>query len=44
MLQKYIDAHKETYKENNIRDVIDFYLKKIYSTSNPRSSFYKDKR
>jgi len=41
-LKKYIDAHKETYEENNIRDVIDFYLKKMYSTSNKGSSFYKD--
>lgn len=41
-LRKYIDAHKESYNENHIRDLIDVYLQKIYSEKDENSPFYKE--
>jgi hypothetical protein len=42
VLRKYIDAHKKSYNENNIRDLIDVYLQKIYSVKDKESPFYQE--
>jgi len=42
VFRKYIESHKESYDENNIRDLIDVYLQKIKSVDNKDSPFYKE--
>ena len=38
-LSQYIEEHKRTYDENNIRDYIDCYIKELRSVTNTSTTF-----
>ena len=43
IVTEHVNRHREEFKpEDTPRDFIDAYLKKIESTTDPSSSFYKD--
>lgn len=42
LIRDVLDEHKKTYQVGVYRDFIDVYLEKIYSTTDPTSSFYKE--
>jgi cytochrome P450 len=42
LMEGIIEEHKNTYQEDNLRDFMDVYLREIYSTIDPTSSFYKE--
>ena len=39
-LRRAIQLHKETFEENNVRDFIDAYIKRVHQTSDITSSFH----
>jgi cytochrome P450 len=41
-LQGHVDAHRKTYDSNNIRDLIDVYLREIETTTDENSRFHKN--
>jgi len=45
IFQEHIKEHKENFQEDcsESKDFIDAYLKEIKATSNPQSSFYKER-
>lgn len=43
LMRRYISDHKETFQSDNIRDLMDTYLKEIQDTTDHTSSFYKEK-
>ena len=43
MIQQCVQAHKESFDSENIKDFVDLMIKEIEGTGNPKSSFYKDR-
>ena len=43
MVENQIEAHKETFDGDDIRDMTDLFLKEIAATQDTESSFYKER-
>jgi cytochrome P450 len=42
IFQDMVDERQKTYNPDQLNDFVDFYLKEIASTKDPKSSFYKE--